>query len=201
MVMPQLSKRTWILLGLAICMTGLTLYDRTVGLSYQPVNGSIEPKQTASVPASLRQSSTPPVGSGSIGELERIISNAEVIRQRYRDIAVPYAESVAGFVTLYSPGELPKEKAAAAIRRLVPSEIEIKDMLIAEVPASGRSIWLTATVSLVGGDSRAMISALLELGNAANGMVWQDLAVGVDDERRQISAKGRVRLLMAPFAE
>lgn len=202
MALPQLSRRTLLLAGLAISMAGLTLYDYIVGLPDRGGSSAVEIGQARSARTPTSRRSAQRNGDNqSIAELENILSHAEVIRQRYRTIAVPYAESVAGFATLYAPGEIPRDKAAAAIRSLIPAEVEIKDMLIAEAPSATGSLWLTATLSLTGSDSRAMITALMALGDAANGMVWKELALGVDDERRQISAKGRISLLMAQLAE
>ena len=202
MALPQFSRRTLLLAGLAIGMVALTFYDYSVGLPDRAGGSAIDVGQAKS----RRPPSRGPdlVQSGekhSIGELKNILANAEIIRQGYRTIAVPYAESVAGFATLYAPGEIPKDRAAAAIRSLVPAEVEIRDMLISESPTSRGTLWLTATLSLNGSDSRAMIAALLALGDASNGMVWKELALGVDDERRQITAKGRISLLMAQLAE
>lgn len=202
MALPQLSSRTLLLAGLAIGMVGLTLYDYIVGLPDRGGGSAIDAGRArpASTPTP-RRVAPQTGGSHGIAELENILKHAEVIRQRYRTIAVPYAESVAGFATLYAPGEIPRDKAAAAIRSLIPAEVEIKDMLIAEAPSATGSLWLTATLSLTGSDSRAMIAAVMALGNAGNGMVWKELALGVDDERRLISAKGRISLLMAQLAE
>lgn len=202
MALPQLSSRTLLLAGLAIVMVGLTLYDYMVGLPDRDSRSTFEAGQARSVSIPMQRRAVYQAGdSQSIAELENILKHAEVIRQRYRNIAVPYAESVAGFATLYAPGEIPRDKAAAAIRSLIPVEVEIKDMLISEAPSATGSLWLTATLSLNGSDSRAMIAALMALGDAANGMVWKELALGVDDERRQISVKGRISLLMARLAE
>lgn len=202
MALPQLSRRTLLLAGLAMVMFGLTLYDYIVGLPDRDGSSAIDAGQSRPVRAPVPRRAAQQTGVGqNIAELENILNHAEVIRQRYRTIAVPYAEAVAGFATLYAPGEIPRDKAAEAIRRLVPAEVEIKDMLISEAPSTAGSLWLTATLSLTGSDSRAMIAALLALGDAANGMVWKELALGVDDERRQISAKGRISLLMARLAE
>lgn len=202
MALPRVSSRTLLLAGLAIGISGLTFYDYMVGLPDRSSSAAIEGGPIKAARTLAPRRAAPQVSDGpSIAELENIIDHAEVIRQRYRTIAVPYAESVAGFATLYSPGEIPRDKAAAAIRSLVPAEVEIKDMLISETPSTTGSLWLDATLSLTGNDSRAMIAALLALGDATNGMVWKELALGVDDERREISAKGRIRLLMARLAE
>ena len=210
MALPQISRRTLMLAGLAIGMAGLTFYDYRVGLPDRGGGSSLDTGQPRAARNQAPRHALRQTGDGqsnsqsngqSIAELENVLKHAEVIRQRYRTIAVPYAESVAGFATLYAPGEIPKDKAAAAIRSLIPAEVEIKDMLISEAPTTSGSLWLTASLSLTGSDSRAMIAALLALGDAANGMVWKELALGVDDERRQIAAKGRISLLMAQLAE
>ncbi len=202
MALPKFSRRTLILAGLAVGMAGLTLYDYSVGLPDRGVSSHRETGNSPVEAASVARVAANRSGTGqSIAELENILGHADIIRQRYRAVAVPYAEAVASFATLYAPGEIPRDKATSAIRGLIPAEIEVKDLLISTAPSTNGSLWLTATVSLSGSDSRAMIAALLALGDAANGMVWKELALGVDDERRLISAKGRISLLMAQLAE
>lgn len=199
MALPRLSSRTIFLAGLATFVTSLAVYDLFVGLPDR--NGSSWTGTKLVKPVANRSTGRTAQDGETIAELESIIRNAEVIRQRYKFVAVPYAESIAGFSTLYLPGEVPRDKANAAIRGLISSDVEIREMQISETSSSASSLWLTATVSLSSGNSKAMINALLALGDASNGMVWKELSLGVDEQRKQISATGSIRLLMARLAE
>ncbi len=171
MALQRISGRTLMLMGLAIVMVCLTLYDTLVGLPDRNGRTAAQSGKAGTVDVPAPHRLAPDAGNIlSIAELQNILKHGEVIRQRYRTVAVPYAEAVASFATLYAPGEIPKDKAATAIRSLVPPQVEIKDMLISEVSSATGSLWLTATLSLSGSDSSAMIAALVALGDAANGV-------------------------------
>lgn len=196
-----ISRRILALGGIAALLVALTVYDYT--------SGSGGGRSTASKPASVEKSPSAPSAAAlsgqwrEVAELRHFRDHADAIRQRYQTVAVPYAESVATFATLYGAGQSASEQAARAIRGLVPAEVEVKDVLMAESGAAERGgiVWLDATVSLSSGDSQAMSRALLTLGDAANGMVWKELSAGIDAERKRIQAKGRLAVLMLPQAE
>jgi hypothetical protein len=192
------TRRTVIFGGIAALLAALTFYDYTQGPSSEKVTSakarvaSISPNTTAGPSGQWRE----------LTELRHLRDHAEGIRKRYEAIAVPYAEGVATFATLYGPGQPVRDEAGRAIRSLIPAEVEVKDLLVAEAGPTDRGIvWFTATISLASGDSQAMGRTLLSLGDAANGMVWKELSAATDAEHRRVQAKGQLAVLMLPQAE
>lgn len=212
-------KRTLGLAALAAVLTLLTFYDYTRGISDRTADrvsggtgertalrGSAAPVGPAQAPpanaAAVPVSAANAAPWSEVARLRHLRDHAAAIRERYQAIAVPYAEAVAGFATLYAPGQQPREQATQAIRALLPPEIEIRDMLLADAePARQGVVFLNATISLASADSQAMARALARLGDAASGMAWKELSAGIDGERRTVSAKGQLLLVMVPHAE
>ncbi|HEY6896981.1 MAG TPA: hypothetical protein VI279_06945 [Rhodocyclaceae bacterium] len=202
------NRRRTLVLGLvALALTGLTIYDysrNSTATSRRPAATRAAP-MAAAAPGST---SRPAAASGAVAlwreilELRHFRAHADLIRQRYQAIAGSYAELVAPLATLGTPGAAPKDQATLAIQSLLSPEVKIKDLLVAEQPATGAAAqWAEATLSLSSGDSQAMARALVALGDAGNGMIWKELAVGVDTDRRSVQAKGKLALLLVRQAE
>jgi hypothetical protein len=188
------SMRTLLLGATALVLVALTIFEYTAG---KPGGNDSDPaRPAASGDERLAEK------WDKIARLRYYRDNAPVIRQRYATIAVPYAESIAGFAALHPPGADAKSVAEQAVRDLLPAGVELKDILLAEAakPVAG-IVWLTATVSLASGDSQALSAALLALGNAGNGMIWKELSLGVDTANRRIQAKGELTLIAIEQAE
>jgi hypothetical protein len=197
------NRRTVLLAAIAAALVVATFYDYTRGLDdgKRPAAARVAAAAAAANPPRANASAKPSPWREFV-ELRHYRDHAAQIRQRYQAIAAPYAEGIATFATLYSPGKPLKEQATQAIRSLVPPEVEIKDLLLAEAGAADNGIaWFTATLSLSSGDSQAMNSVLLALGDAGSGMVWKELSLAADAERRQVRATGQLALLMLPQAE
>lgn len=148
----------------------------------------------------------PPRGSlqalwREFAELRYLKAHQTEIRQRYQTLAPAYAELVAATATTYSGDQSPKDAAIDAIKSLLAPSVEIRDILIGETGASQSPLQLEATLSLASADSQAMTAGLVNLGNAANGMVWKELSMAADPEKRTLQAKGKLLLLMTRLAE
>lgn len=190
-----LTPRTALLAAVAAALAGATLYDQMVGFGDRAERVVAVPTKT-SVPSER--------GSlvREIAELEHFRAAAPAVRARYQAIAVPYAEAVASFATLHAPGEPVAAVARARVAALLPPGVKLDAILVSEAGAAeAAATWLTAQLNLSGGDSEAFATALLRLGDAANGMVWKELAVVSDPERRTLRASGRLALLMVRQAE
>jgi hypothetical protein len=135
-------------------------------------------------------------------ELNHFLAHGREIRTRYQAIAVPYVEAVATFVTLFGPGESPQAVAKERLAKLLPPGVEIGALLVSEVnPTDKGAVWLTATLSLSSNDSVAFRNAVLALGDATNGTVWQELSMAADSEKRTLRGTGKVLLLMIQQVE
>jgi hypothetical protein len=109
---------------------------------------------------------------------------------------------VATFVTLFGPGESPQAVAKERLAKLLPPGVEIGALLVSEVnPTDKGAVWLTATLSLSSNDSVAFRNAVLALGDATNGTVWQELSMAADSEKRTLRGTGKVLLLMIQQVE
>lgn len=202
-IQPHL--RTAALVAAAIALAVATVYDLTVGFGDVPDRG-----RAAGTPAREARRAPAPNPAASlareVAELEHFLAVAPVVRARYQAIAVPYAEAVATFFTLHGAGESLPGVARAKVTALLPPNVKLEEMLVSEPAAAGAgaergATWLTATLNLSSGDSAAFEKALLRLGDAANGMVWKELAVVSDPERRALRASGQLTLLMVRQAE
>lgn len=204
-------RRTLALAAAAAALSVLTFYDYTRGLGDRSPERTLRTARPAGPAALSPALVTPALPSSAearagywneLRVLRHLRDHATDIRQRYQAIAVPYAEAVAGFSTLYPAGRAPREQAAQAIRDMLPPDVELKDLLLADMEPSRSGVtWLTATISLTSADSQAMARALLRLGAGAGGMAWKELSAGVDSERRIVNARGQLAMLMVPQAE
>lgn len=203
-------RRTLVLGLLALVLTGLTIYDYShdkAGTSRRSAPTRDEPVlSTAATGPASRSASVSASGAAALWreilELRHFRAHADLIRQRYQAVAGPYAELVAPLATLGTSGVAPREQVTLAVQSLLSPEVKIKDLLVAEQSASGAAAqWAEATLSLSSGDSQAMARALVALGDAGNGMIWKELAVGVDTDRRSVQAKGKLALLLVRQAE
>ena len=197
-----LNSRTAVLAAVAAALVGATLYDQIVGFGDRP-----EPDERPARKAPALQVDSPvKAGRGSIAreiaELEHFRAAAPAVRARYQAIAVPYAEAVATFATLYAAGEPPAAVARQRVAALLPPGVRVDTMLVSEPGAAdAAATWLTAQLNISSGDSEAFAAALVRLGDAANGMAWKELTVVSDPERRFLRASGQLALLMIRQAE
>jgi hypothetical protein len=193
------NRRTAVLGGLALLLVGVTIYDYTRA---PDGSGKSEPAATSRARPSQAAPNQGAALAREIAELKYFIAHAAKVRARYEAIAVPYAESVATFATLYAPGEPPGEAAKKRLLELMPAGVKIGDVLVSQ-PAHGNqgAIWLTATLSFSSGDSAAFEKAILTLGDAANGMLWKELSAAGDAEHKNLRASGQLALLMVENAE
>lgn len=210
---------------IAVVLTALTVLDRwTVGdLSHSsrssdsPADG-LQPRTSARVataPTIGDTSSHTPTSAGKYPEspsaeqawqniryLLLLNDNARAVAKRYRTLAVPYAEMMATIAVAHDADEKPSDAAKRVLSALLPPVVQIKAVLIAEgaVSTQGNTI-LSVRLSLESADSLAMQQAVLALGNPAAGMIWRELTLIADSEKRVISLNGLLTVLAVLYAE
>jgi hypothetical protein len=203
MMVGRPSRRTTLLAMAALMLAALTVYDQMHGLGGD--RGKSRKGSASSATAGTAISAPAPSRTDpwrDVAQLRHYLAHATTIRKRYQTIAVPYAEAVATFATFYVADRPLRETATGAVRGLLPAGVEVQDLLVAEfAPDPQGIVRAEATISLVSADSQAMSSALLALGDAANGMIWKTLSLAADPERRRIQAKGQIAMVMLPRAE
>jgi hypothetical protein len=197
---PKVNTRTTVLAVVALLLVGTTLYDYTRSPGAGSSDKELEPA-TAGRQAGTRADRVTLLAREA-AELKYFLAHAPQVRARYQTIAVPYAESVATFATLYSAGENPAEIAKKRIAGLLPKNVEMSDLLIARTNVNEKgATWFDATLVLSGSDSDAFEQAVLTLGDATNGTVWKGMTLVVDTEHRTLRASGQLALLMIEQVE
>ena len=197
---PKVNTRTTVLAVVALLLVGATVYDYTRSPGVGSSEKELEP--TTAVRQAGTRTDRVTLLAREAAELKYFLAHAPQVRARYQTIAVPYAESVATFATLYSAGEDPVEIAKKRIAGLLPKNVEMSDLLIAQANANEKGVtWLNATLVLSGSDSDAFEQAILTLGDAANGTVWKGMTIAGDAEHRTLRASGQLALLMIEQAE
>jgi hypothetical protein len=197
---PKLNTRTAVLAIVALLLVGVTVYDYTRSPGTGSSGEELEPA-TAGRQAGGRMDRVTMLAREA-AELKYFLAHASQVRARYKVIAVPYAESVATFATLYPAGENPAEIAKKRIAGLLPKNVEMSDLLIAQTSVNEKgATWLSATLVLSGSDSDAFEQAVLTLGDAANGTIWKGITVAGDAEHRTLRASGQLSLLMIEQVE
>ena len=202
-----LNARTAVLGAVALALAAATAYDLTVGFGDVSQPGRAAPGAGNPVPGAgqaARAPQAPPaeILAREVAELEHFLAAAPLVRSRYQVMAVPYAEAVATFATLHGAGDSLPRVARARVAALLPRGVKLEEMLVSEAAAADSgATWLSATLNLSSDDSAAFETALIRLGEAANGMVWKELAVVSDPERRSLRASGQLALLMVRQAE
>ena len=137
-----------------------------------------------------------------IFELNYFIAHKSAINERYQAIAVPYSESIATFVSLYAPGNLSNTDIKARLTKLLPAEVKVGDILLGQTNQDDKGAqWITATLTLSSSDSKAFEQAMVTLGDASNGAVWEELSIAGDAEHHTLKASGQLALLMVEQAE
>ena len=187
------------LLGMvAVLLVGITVYDRTIGLGknvphYGDATGTV--------------TQTSPSGRGAhlineVSGLRFFLAYAPEIKALYQKMAVPYAEAVATFSTLYAAGENPELAARKYLTNLLSLPVKIGDVLISKTTFDDQAaILLTANLNFSSSDSSAFMNALITLGDASNGTVWKELVVTSDPDKRELRASGQLTLLMVEQVE
>ena len=194
----QINARTAALGAVAIVLVAATTYDLTVGFGDERAGA---PRRAAGE-ARAPQKNQAETLARELAEMKHFLAAAPLVRARYHAMAVPYAEAVATFATLHGAGDSLPALARSRVAALVPRGVKLEEILVSEAPAAASgATWLNATLSFSSADSAAFETALLRLGDAANGMAWKELAVVADAERRTLRASGQLALLMIRQAE
>lgn len=186
------------LAAVALLLAGATVYDYIRG------HGTESPAPATAEPGQQDDTRTGRVAllAREAAELKHFIAHAPQVRARYHTIAAAYAESVATFATLYPAGASPAEIAKKRVAGLLPKNVEMSDLMIAQTNANDKgATWLTATLALSSSDSEAFGKAILALGDAANGIIWKGMTIAGDAEHRTLRASGQLALLMVEQAE
>jgi len=205
-MMTNKANRKTLLLGLgAALLVCATIYDYTVGIGEKSPSASLVEKRVGLVEKG--ESAAPYRGkaaslSSEIAELRYFLAHAPEVRTRYQKIAVPYAESVATFATLYPKGENPAAVAKEYLAGLLVAPIKLGEVLISTAPGSDSgAVMLIASLNFASNDSMAFEKALLNLGDATNGTVWKELTVTANPDQRELNASGQLTLLMVEQVE
>lgn len=193
------ANRKTLLLGLgAALLVCATIYDYTVGIGERSPSAGLVEKGEGGAPHRGKAASL----ASEISELRYFLAHAPEIRARYQKIAVPYAESVATFATLYPRGENPAVVAKKYLAGLLAAPIKLGDVLISTAPGSDQgAVMLIANLNFASNDSLAFEKALLTLGDATNGTVWKELTVTTNPDQRELKASGQITLLMVEQVE
>lgn len=192
------NKKTRLLGMAAVLLAGLTVYDYTVGFGknvprHKSTGESMAPASSSGRVASLMN---------EVSGLRFFLAHAPEIKGRYQKIAVPYAESVATFSTLYATGENPESAARRYLASLLSLPVKIGDVLISKTDSDDQgATLLTANLNFSSRDSAAFAKALLTLGDASNGTVWKELSVTSDPDQHELKASGQLTLLMVEQVE
>ena len=193
--------------GIAVLLTALTLLDYTVGPGSSQLSGARSPLDDSAAPAG----NEPAAGAGpaaasrawpEIQTLSRLRENAAVVADRYRTLAIPYAEMMAEVAVVHGADEKPDAAAKRAIAALLPPTVQIKALLVTDggLVQQGNTL-LSVNLSLESADSLALQQAVTALGNPAAGLVWRELALNADGEKRRIALTGLMSVLAVRYAE
>ena len=204
---PFRINRTAVMGGIAVLLTALTLLDYTVGPGSSQLSGARSPLDDSAAPAG----NEPAAGAGhaaasrawqEIRTLSRLRENAAAVTDRYRTLAIPYAEMMAEVAVVHGADEKPDAAAKRAIAALLPPTVQIKALLVTDggLVQQGNTL-LSVNLSLESADSLAMQQAVTALGNPAAGLVWRELALNADGEKRRIALTGLMSVLAVRYAE
>jgi len=198
-LLARVNTRTLVLGAIAFLLVAVTAYDYSGGIARRGDPAPVE--EGSQVQRKVPRSRVSEL-LRETGELKYFLAHAPEIRARYQAIAVPYAEAVATFATLYSSDESPQAAAKKRLLALLPAGMDVNGPLISEAnPTDGGTVWLTATLSFGSNDSAAFETAVLSLGDPANGMLWKELSIASDFEKRALRATGKLLLLMVEQSE
>jgi hypothetical protein len=197
--------------GIAVLLTALTVLD------YMSGSGSPGSRSQRAMPAApaVGESARPSTPTGQrtehasasavwreIRTLTQLQDNAAAVTKRYQALAVPYAEMMAEVAVVQDADEKPEAAAKRGLGALLPAEVQIKALLVADDAVKQQdNTLLTVSLSLESSDSRAMQQAVLALGNPAAGLVWRELSVSADSEKRLIQTSGVLSVLSIRMAE
>ena len=207
---PFRINRTAVMGGIAVLLTALTLLDYTVGPGSSQLSGARSPLDDSAAPAG----NEPAPGASRAGPaaasrawqeiqtLSRLRENAAVVADRYRTLAIPYAEMMAEVAVVHGADEKPDAAAKRAIAALLPPTVQIKALLVTDggLVQQGNTL-LSVNLSLESADSLAMQQAVMALGNPAAGLVWRELALNADGEKHRIALTGLLSILAVRYAE
>jgi hypothetical protein len=210
--MPFKFNRTVVMGAVAVLLTALTLFDLLsgpAGSSGSRTQRSKPAGEAVSEPASLAAPAEPRSTKSSASQAWRDIQafsqlreNAPLVTKRYQSLAVPYAELMAEVAVVHGAEETPEVAAKRAFTAMLPPTVQIKAFLVADgaVSQQGNTL-LTVNLSLESIDSQAMQQAITMLGNPAAGLVWQELTLSADTEKRLIVVSGLLSVLAVRYAE
>lgn len=200
-------NRTGVMGGVAALLAVVTFLDYTGGTGSS--GSSASRAQRSSAADTLTSASARAGGHASASQLwqeiralSRLAENAPAVTRQYQSLAVPYAEMMAEVAVVHGPDEKPEAAAKRALAALLPPAVQIKALLVADgaLAQQGNTL-LTVKLSLESDDSQAMQQALLALGNPAAGMVWRELSLSADSEKRLVAIGGQLSVLAIQHAE
>jgi hypothetical protein len=213
--MPFKITRTVVMGGVAVLLTALTLFDLLSGGAGNPSSGRARSKPAAEsgIAPVIAGSTSTPAGKRAehssasqlwqeIRTLSQLRENSPAVVRRYQALAAPYAEAMAEVAVLHGVDEKPEDAAKRALGALLPPSVQIKALLVADgaVSQQGNTL-LTVNLSLESPDSLAMQQAIMMLGNPAAGLVWRELTLSADGDKRVIQLAGVLSALAVRYAE
>lgn len=178
-----------------------------------PPPASVSSAAPASPPAGASETSS---AAAALGGVRREASTAGARRDQrwglinahariesaYRASAVPYAEAVTGLASFSLEHHPPREILEAALRGLIPVQVEVHDLVLAEAVERGPGVYLlTARVRLSSRDPAAMLDVLWTLGEPAYGLVWHSFNLDADAEAREVRLQGVLEAMVVHAVE
>lgn len=201
------GSRTLVMSAVAIVLAVLTYIDQT---STRETGGRESSLARDEVPLVRTSAGDLFAEARSAGETWRELqklniyaANSDLIRKRYQSVSVPYSEAVASLTGLQYGDDSPVETTEKNIRTLIPKGVDISALMLSSA-SGGRGVnanMLVAKVSLESMDSRAMLAALLLLGDPETGKRWLELTVAADEAKRKMFATGTLEILSLRAAE
>lgn len=188
------QKRTIFLVGVTLLLGALLLVDQ----GFWQNNQAARSKKTQAT--SDKALTTP--HPESLESLQEIVRRRQEIIKQYQKIGVPYAEAMGALIGFVSTGQINETEIRTALLQSLPATVELNEVIVGQgATGKGGSQVLPITVSFTSRNSQALTTALLMLGNPANGSLWQEFRLKTDPQQRLISVEGTLMLLALGPAE
>lgn len=188
------QKRTILLVGVTLILGVFLLIDQ----GFWPNHQVARPKNSQATSGKALNESP----SESLQNLQEIVRRRQEIIKQYQRIGVPYAEAMGALIGFVSTGQINETEIRNALLQSLPEAVELNEVVVGQgVAGKGGSQVLPITLSITSRNSQALTSALLMLGNPANGSLWQEFNLKSDPQQRLIGMEGTLMLLALSPAE
>ena len=137
--------------------------------------------------------------------LQRVLKAEGDIKGAYQSLAVDYATSMAGMATFYlGEDRPPKQVAGQAIRQLIEplKGVSIRNLTFGEPRERGSGIHLvSSSIELEALTHEGAIESLMQLGQPAHGLVWEEFDLQADVEKQKVRITGQLLAVVVRSAE